>query len=102
MDIDTLIRQLGISREDVLELIELFLETARDDMDKIRTCLAQKDANGVAMASHSIKGASSNLWLTEMAELTQKMENDARNGDLTQFTGYLSKLESQIAQMESP
>ena len=102
MDIETLIRQLGISREDVLELVELFIETARDDINKIRTCLAANDAQGVAMASHSIKGASSNLWLTEMAELTKKMEAEARDGNLTHFADYLSTLESQIALMESP
>jgi histidine phosphotransfer protein HptB len=79
MDIKTLAEKIGFEEDEYLELLELFLETSVSDLNKIQTALDQQDPKKVSEAAHSIKGASGNMGLEAIYELSKRIEMDARD-----------------------
>ena len=82
MNVSKLAEELGLEEEEYLELVQLFVETGISDMDRIQTAIDKGNAEGVAMASHSLKGAAGNLGFTDLFELAKKINDEAREGRL--------------------
>ena len=100
MDFEGLASRLGIDKKDFMELAELFIETSRSDMDKIRQGMQEKDPLKAASASHSIKGAAGNLGFDNMATLAEKMEFKGKEGSLGGFEEDMAQLENFMTQLE--
>lgn len=96
MDFQDLAIRLGIDEEDVIELVELFVTTTRDDIEKIKNGLIGNNAQDAAAASHSIKGAAGNLGFDDMAELAKKLEIQAKTGSLDGMAELVSNLEVKL------
>ena len=96
MDFKDLAARLGVEEEDFRELAELFVQTCRTDLEKIRQGMSSGIPADAAAAAHSIKGAAGNLGFEDMAELAQKMEFQAKAGSLDHFETYTSDLEKMI------
>ena len=82
MDFKVPAQKLGLEVDEYIELIELFLETGSNDLKGIEDALADNDARMVAEYSHSLKGASGNLGLTEIYEKARDIEDRSRDNDL--------------------
>ena len=82
MDFEKSAQRLGLDIEEYVELIELFLETGTNDLNGLEDAGAAKDIQAVIERSHSLKGASGNLGLTEIFEKAKDIENRARNSSL--------------------
>jgi len=82
MNFRQLAEDLGLEEDEFLEVAELFVETTISDLDKINTAIMEGDAQGVASAAHSIKGAAGNLGLMELQEEAGKIEESARSNRL--------------------
>ncbi len=82
---------LELDVEEYLELVELFLETGKSDIQNLQAAIADNDAEKIAYAAHSIKGAAINLGFVELSEKAKNIEQKARNGDLGEI--------AEIAQM---
>jgi len=82
MNIGELAENLGLEEEEYLELFELFVETSMSDMENLQTAIDEENAEKVAMASHSLKGASGNLGFMELFEVAKKINDEAREGRL--------------------
>ena len=100
MEFKDLAARLGIELEDFLELLELYVQTSRTDLEKIRQATQSGVPPLAAAAAHSIKGAAGNLGFTDTAELALKMELQAKAGSLENFETYIKDLENQIAGLE--
>ncbi len=74
---------LGLDIHEFNELVTLFLETARNDIHRIKTALENADAGKIAAAAHSIKGSAGNLGFALIAAEAQKLEDHARKSQLT-------------------
>ncbi len=74
--------ELGLEPDDYRELLELFGEAGRSDLEKLRTAVSSGDARAVEEASHSFKGASGNLGFEELHELAADIVRRARSGDM--------------------
>lgn len=96
MDFKALGSRLGIDEEDFMELVELFITTTLDDIEKIRQGLTDNNPVDAAAAAHSIKGAAGNLGLDDIYSLSKKMEEQAKNGSLDQFDVYIKNLETKV------
>jgi len=65
-------------------LVELFLETAREDTDKLSAAAAKGDGDKMAFAAHRLRSSARNLAATHMAEICGKIEDLVRRGELAQ------------------
>jgi HPt (histidine-containing phosphotransfer) domain-containing protein len=82
MDFEELGSNLGLERDEFIELVQLFITTTSDDLNKIRIAFENKDENSVARAAHSIKGSSGNLGFIELSDIAKKTEALASNNKL--------------------
>ena len=96
MDYKHLADQLEMDETEFLELVVLFVDTTRSDLDKVRQGLTDGNPGQVAAAAHSIKGAAGNLGFTHMAGLAGKMESAANSGSLDGFEANITDLEARV------
>lgn len=66
----------------VLKEVDKFSRDAKIKVDEMVAAVAQENYKGVIAAAHSLKGASGNLCLTEMYEITSTIESQAHNNDV--------------------
>ena len=83
----------GDDREFYRELLELFLEDARQRLTLLESALAAGDLREVAATAHSIKGAAANLAAGRAREIAYAIESGGRAGNragLAVLTGDLA------------
>lgn len=76
------LERLGLDEDEYLELIELFVETSRSDINKLRSAINGGDTKKASEIAHSLKGAAVNLGLEAFLELAGKIEETVRDGKL--------------------
>jgi HPt (histidine-containing phosphotransfer) domain-containing protein len=79
--------------EMIPNLISIFLESAGQDMEKIRIAIGVRDTAALASAAHSLKGSSSNMGASAFYALCRQIENDARSASLDGAAKLLESLE---------
>src|SRR6202451_4232445 len=62
--------------EMIPHIISIFLESATQDLEKMRRAVLAGDAQGLAVAAHSLKGSCSTLGASRLRELCLKVESD--------------------------
>ncbi len=83
----------GDDRAFYRELLDLFLEDARQRLDQLESALSAGDLAQVASTAHSIKGAAANLAAERARSLAWAIESRGRAGDsagLAEFAGELA------------
>jgi len=96
MNIQSLAENLGLEKEEYLELLDLFVDTAASDMTALQSAIGEGNAEKAAGAAHSLKGAAGNLGLMEIHEHAKKMEADAREHRFDEVVGALVILRSKL------
>ncbi len=81
------------------ELLDLFVDEAPQVMADIRAAIACHDAEALARAAHSLKGAAANLAATAAAEAALRLEHMGRAGDLSESPRACDTLEAEIARV---
>jgi HPt (histidine-containing phosphotransfer) domain-containing protein len=61
-------------------LLQKFVSSARNDLTRLRTALANGDRAGVARAAHSLRGAAAVVGATAMESAAQAIETAVRGG----------------------
>jgi len=79
MNFGKLAEDLGLEREEYLELIELFIETGMSDLDKLQSAIKEENTEKAFNAAHSLKGAAGSIGLMELSETAKEVEEKARN-----------------------
>ncbi len=69
------------------ELLEIFRDSSQNDLTLIKEGMENKDADQVAAAAHSIKGAAASLGINGITKVTKTIEEDSRKGGLTAVEG---------------
>jgi len=82
VEIAILAEKLGLDVEDIVELLELYIENVASDLSELDTALKAGDAAEVHKRSHSIKGASGNLGLNDLYEIACEIDNKARLNEI--------------------
>ena len=77
MNIKELAGNLGLEEEEYLELVELFIDRGRSDLDELQAALGAGDVEKVASAAHSLKGAAGNLGFVEIYKDAAMIESQA-------------------------
>lgn len=83
MDLKAIGEDLGLEEAEFLEIVELFLETAEMDIQRLKEALASEDTQTLSEAAHSLKGSAGNLGFTEIYQLSKEIENATRENALS-------------------
>ena len=98
--LDTLRESLG--DESVIErIINLYLGELEPRMEASRAAIADRDADAAREAAHSLRGSSATLGAARLAELCERLETSARQGDLGPAPGLLEQLEPAARETET-
>ncbi len=96
MDIKKLSDMLGLTVEEFMEIVKLFIKTAGNDIEKIRTAVAAGDFSSAGGAAHSLKGAAGNLGFKELSEQAKAVEVNAKENDREEIERNLPALTGQL------
>lgn len=100
MDVEAVARELGLERDEFLELLALFLEASWDDLTVLESKLQRGELEAAAAAAHSLKGAALNLGLKDIAVLARQLEEAAKTAVLAGVDSRITTLEDQLRSLE--
>ena len=86
--------------QDILpQIIETFVETSAQTIQKAKQALAAQDANELYQCAHSLKGSAANLGANGLIDLCGKLEARCRSGSLESAPSLLHSIEEQLAKV---
>ena len=94
--LEQLREELGGNPQILNELLETFLGETLDHLRQARQALAGSDPEAVRRAAHAIKGSCREVGANPLAELSQQLENPARDGHLDPDEALLASMESEF------
>jgi len=92
---------LGLEEDEFRELMELFVETEKRDLQLLAEGLEARDVNQITRCAHTIKGASGNLGLAEFSAVADTIEQHALNQRLEEAARAFAILKAQFEAIES-
>ncbi len=93
-------RDIGLDEAEYTELLKLFAEISRSELNAIWAAMASGDAHMATSAAHSIKGASANLGLKDISEDARTIEELSREGRLDEISDAVRELDWLLAVVE--
>ena len=91
MKLSELADNLGLDQDEARELLELYIDTTKNDLANLNKAIKSNDLTRAHENSHSIKGASGNLTLTELYEIAKDIDDDIRNKSIEQIASKIEK-----------
>ena len=85
--IKTITEELGLDQEQYLEILTVFIEGKKKDMEDLEEALAREDTELIARLAHKIKGSALNLRLDSVGKPAANIERAAKEGDLSGIAG---------------
>jgi histidine phosphotransfer protein HptB len=82
--------------EMIPHIIGVFLESATQDLERMRTAVLACDPQAVAMAAHSLKGSCSILGASRLQELCLTVESDSPGEPLGAASTILEPLDEEF------
>jgi len=101
LDIEKLSHNLGFEEEDVMMLIELYLEGIETSMANIEDSLELNDMQKIKKEAHAIKGSSANLLLADIVKVAKQIEDAAKMGSKTKIYLKLNELDEYVQELAS-
>lgn len=101
MNFKALGADLGLEEDEFRELMELFVETEKLELQRLADGLEARDINQITRCAHTIKGASGNLGLAEFSAVADTIEQHALNHRLEDATGAFAILKEQFEAIQS-
>ena len=93
------LEQAADDAELLQELLEIFKDSCKKDINLIKQGIEQVDPEQVCAAAHSIKGAAASLGILGIRDVTMEMEADTRNGSLSVAKDKYDSLEELIQEL---
>jgi signal transduction histidine kinase/HPt (histidine-containing phosphotransfer) domain-containing protein len=91
---------LGLSRDDIAELLGDFVFESVAELAAMRDALEKKDLKGLFEWAHKIKGAAANLRLESIKNIVFEIEQNAKNcNNDFEYDAMITALEKEIAQI---
>ena len=101
LDRDALQKRVRYKLDRELHVIALFLEHVPAKLEELLAALDFVDAQAVGDLSHSIKGSAGNLGAMRMHFLCQKIESEAKLGNIATVQGFGVLLQSEFTELMS-
>ena len=100
LDVERAIKQLGGDRTLFDEVLATFIADLPRLMRELQSAALGKDARRLAMAAHSLKGASSNVCADPTCNTSRKLEEIGGRGELQAVGPVLSELEGHVNRLQ--
>ena len=78
IDYETLKNELDLEKDEVDMLVEIFLNTAEDELSNLEDAIEKLNFDQIAKSAHAIKGSSANLRLMYISETAKSIELAAK------------------------
>ena len=92
MDVAPPARNQGIGRDELLEVLEVFLQASWTEVRTLQKAMAAGDLLRMAVAAHSLKGGALNLGMKEVGHLARRLELAAKKAALREAESCLETL----------
>ncbi len=100
VDRQALLGRLEGDTQLLTEIVDLFIQSAPRLMREMKKCLTARDAQGVARAAHTLKGAVANFGAQAALEATLHLETLARENKLKSARAAWATLEKEIDRLK--
>jgi HPt (histidine-containing phosphotransfer) domain-containing protein len=100
MDLKLFAEKLGLEEAEYVELLHLFIEASRSDLERLRSALSEGNPAAAREAVHSLKGAALNMGLNEFYETAEKIMRRIRAGEFAGLEAFLQTLQDLIADLQ--
>lgn len=101
MDFTEMGARLGLEKEEFIELVEIFVTSADEDIQKLRDAFAENNIDAVKEAAHSLKGSSGNMGFQDISDSAARIEQNARKGNIEGIEAALSFFEEEVRKIRS-
>lgn len=99
LDVDEGLARAGGERDFYRELLDLLLQDVPTRLAELRAALAANQADRVARAAHTIKGAAANLSAHPLRDAAFRVEQCGRSGELAACPALLRDLEAEFGRL---
>jgi len=88
-------------RELLIEAMNLFLDSVRNQIETLRQAILDGDAEVVRREAHSIKGGAANLTADDLSKVAFELENMGKSNTLETSTVVLERLEKEFYRLDA-
>lgn len=85
----------------VRDLLQTYVDDTRERLTELTRVTHQGVADRIQRSAHGIKGSSSNIGASHMADLCQQMEHLARDGQTAALTAQLDAMEAEFLRIQA-
>lgn len=82
------------------DLVSTYLDDSSEKLNKLEAAVSAQDAQEVSSLAHSLKGSSSNICASGLAEKFKVLEDMGRAGDVTDGAGALQDAKAVYSDVE--
>jgi len=100
MDLAAAVGQMEGDTDLLREIVEIFVETAPEQLQVIETAIAAGDAARVALVAHGMKGGASNFCAERFVAAARDLELQARSGNLETAPQLLARMREGFADLD--
>jgi HPt (histidine-containing phosphotransfer) domain-containing protein len=95
------LEQAADDAELLKELLEIFKDSFKADVQRIKQGLAEGSAAKISSAAHSIKGAAASLGIVGIHEIALNVEKDSRAGRLDIAREKIADLQALLVEIQA-
>ncbi|HOC30962.1 MAG: Hpt domain-containing protein [Armatimonadetes bacterium] len=96
VDVEALMEQVDHDPGFLMDLIGIFRESRKSQMDDLSRSVAESDAEGIRRHAHAIKGMLLSLGATASVQTARDLENAGRDNRLREVAVLCETLDSQL------
>lgn len=100
-NITELLGRLDDDREFLRDLLKVFREDSRNNLQETKVALAERGLAELARAAHALKGMLRNLLMNRAAEIAGDLENASRAEKGWEAEALFAQLEQALAELSS-
>ncbi|MBN2281862.1 MAG: response regulator [Candidatus Marinimicrobia bacterium] len=93
-NMELMLENLGGDKSLVKEIIELFVDNTKENLDKLENFIEVQDFDNAALVAHSVKGSSGNITSDAMYKVALDLENFCKSKNLEKSKIEVEKLQS--------
>ncbi|BBO76851.1 hypothetical protein DSCW_42680 [Desulfosarcina widdelii] len=93
------LKEFGNEADVLADVLTGFVCDAKQQIEKVRNAVVYGDTDMIASEAHAIKGGSSNLTASFLADAAAALEAAAKSGSLTQTASRIDALEIEVQRM---
>ncbi|SRR5581483_8597713 len=101
LDLRYLKELTGSDERFLAELIEEFLVSANDLLDRMTALLAAEDWGELKLAAHALKGSSRSIGSSILGEIAFQIENESKRADKPGLKSLLSQAAAEYARIKT-